>query len=79
MHEHKTLGIQDINHAAFLLSRGHRIERISREGPVVYWHFIDQHDLVSRDIQNFINGDAWGDCKQFSDALKTLKQTLRNK
>lgn len=77
MHEDQTLGVHDINHAAFLLTRGHRIARISREGSVVCWHFKDQYNVAARDIQDFINGDAWGDCKQFSDALKTLKQTLR--
>ena len=77
MHNKKTFEVQDISQAAYLLLRGHKIDRISREGPVVYWHFEDGDRIAVQDIRNFINGDGYGDCKKFSEALKTLKQTLR--
>lgn len=73
----KTLGVQDINHAAYLLTRGLQIERISRNGSVVCWLFRDSDGDAARHIQDFINGNAFGNCKHYSDSLKTLKQTLR--
>lgn len=75
--QYKTVRVSDISQAAFLLISGYKIEHISRDGPVLTWHFIDDKDQINYEVQKYINGEAIGDCKKFSDALKTLKQTLR--
>lgn len=78
MQQRKTLGVSDITHAAFLMARGHKIEKIDRENNgVVRWHFDDTYNLVSKDVRDFINGDAWGDCKKFAESYRVLKQTIR--
>jgi hypothetical protein len=70
--------IKDINHASYLKLKKFKLHReLEWEGNSAYWTFEDDGSADEL-IENFINGNAIGNLKDFVEAQKTLKQMLYN-
>lgn len=68
--------VKDINHAAYL-----KLEKLKLHGELeweencAYWIF-ENSGGADELIENYINGHATGNLKDFAEAQKTLKQML---
>jgi hypothetical protein len=70
--------IKDINQASYLKLKKLKLHLEPEwEGNTAYWIFEDD-GRADELIGSYINGDALGNLKEFSEAQKTLKQMLYN-
>jgi hypothetical protein len=78
MKKKTTLKIKDMGQASFLKLKKLKLNReLEWEGDTAYWLFEDDGNADEL-IENYINGNAIGNLKEFAEAQKTLKQMLYN-
>lgn len=71
--------VRDLGQAAYLKLKNLKLHReLEWEGKSAYWLF-DDDGRADELIEKYINGNATGNLKDFSEAQKTLKQMLYNK
>lgn len=70
--------VKDINQASFLkLNKLKLYLEPEWDGNTAYWIFED-NGCADELIESYINGNATGNLKDFTEAQKTLKQMLYN-
>ena len=70
--------VKDMGQASFLKVNNLKLQReVDWEGKSAYWIFEDD-GRADELIEAYINGEAIGNLKDFSEAQRTLKQMLYN-
>lgn len=70
--------VKDFNQASYLKLKKLRLNReLEWEGKSAYWLF-DDDGRADELIEEYINGSAVGNLKDFAEAQKTLKSMLFN-